>query len=451
MLIFHPVIFAITFLSDRGNGKRSRDRRPRQAIATKTISDVRLLLKRKQGFEVDTETPNKKQKKPSIARFDQAYDHDSAKPKLHEFYPDDGGVFAGSIASLIGLRIDSNGDKISMASDARRPHTTMPFAGQLGGAHVFTREYIPGILQHELLDIGIWPLPGFFPQGQIVGRDDPHSTKWPPQDIVCPLYSLCATLLADIVNKIMEVMLESPDRTGEIAQPDLVSTNSHVQGLNQSLMSVVPKALTKRDILLMNSRFLVDVLHVMSFHLATNSTAKSHHYPTKHFRPPADDFEMLMDQELIHFHKGRKSTKGMSEGKLDIEKFRLICRTHEGIAHSIGFKRSFYWNNEAIAQIMKTRSAHAPKARERGMFKLRRDKYNRSTPARRWDRFFWQEVTRLRTQEQGVFMSRKVGSKGQEGHVGELFCRLVAIIVLLVCQSTEDSEATRPLAQNFRW
>ena len=143
---------------------------------------MRLELKRKQSGEAMASQPPDKKKKESITKFDKPYNHDATKPLLLEFYPDYFDVVPGSIAALIGLR-RINGVEISMATDARRPHTTFPYYGQLGGAYVGKQEFVPEILRSKLLGIGIFPIPGFYPQAQIIGLDDKDSTSWPPADV----------------------------------------------------------------------------------------------------------------------------------------------------------------------------------------------------------------------------------------------------------------------------
>ena len=97
-----------------------------------TMSQFRQQMTEKSTGKVK-KVPSARPSKNIVAKFDEPYDFDQIKPAIHEFYPDNNGESAGSLARYVGRRRSSTGKKIEFAVDARRDQTTWPFSTQLAG------------------------------------------------------------------------------------------------------------------------------------------------------------------------------------------------------------------------------------------------------------------------------------------------------------------------------
>ena len=60
--------------------------------------------------------PSVRPSKNIVAKFDEPYDFDRIKLAIHEFYPDNNGESAGSLARYVGRRISSTGEKLNLQS-----------------------------------------------------------------------------------------------------------------------------------------------------------------------------------------------------------------------------------------------------------------------------------------------------------------------------------------------
>ena len=113
-------------------------------------------------------------------------------------------------------------------------------------------------------------------------------------------------------------------------------------------------------------------------------------------KPPADAFEMLHDQHLKTFHKGRICNLGLNKNLVDTAKFRDVCAGKPGLAPYIAYKRAETRNKEGVATILSTRASKSSEAKERGLIKYSRSKYNNSTPHAGWNRMFGSYPAKVR-------------------------------------------------------
>ena len=149
--------------SDRGDENRNMNEQSQEDEDMNATFPVITTDGFRSEFNIKMESgedskPAKKRTKHGGDEFDDPYDFDNLKPPLQEFTPDNNRRVVGSLASYVGLRLNSAGREVPFSEDVKRQQATWPYSQQLSGAFLNKNlKEIVDIFRHENIQIGLFP------------------------------------------------------------------------------------------------------------------------------------------------------------------------------------------------------------------------------------------------------------------------------------------------------